>query len=201
MDFLCVRTRKLQISSLCVYPQNPNSRADLFCVRTRKLQISTMCIYAHNPNSSVIFFFCVRTRKLQISSPKVLVIPRKRWLRPNMTEKLFTGTLRINQPTNQISCCSYMCTILLVARFFCARTWNPNLAIVRRYMRTIVIIVYCFLCRKVGTPHLAIVRIYANIQNGSMDFFCVRTQKLQNRKCACMRGVFRCVRVLKTSGI
>ena len=32
-------------------------------------------------------------------SPKVLVIPRKRWLRPNMTEKLFTGMLRINQPT------------------------------------------------------------------------------------------------------
>ena len=30
---------------------------------------------------------------------KVLVIPRKRWLCPNMTEKLFTGTLRINQPT------------------------------------------------------------------------------------------------------
>ena len=35
--------------------------------------------------------------------PKVLVIPRKRWLRPNMTEKLFTGTLRINQPTNVFS--------------------------------------------------------------------------------------------------
>ena len=31
---------------------------------------------------------------------KVLVIPRKRWLRPNMTEKLFTGMLRINHPTN-----------------------------------------------------------------------------------------------------
>ena len=30
---------------------------------------------------------------------KVLVIPRKRWLRPNMTEKLLSGTLRINQPT------------------------------------------------------------------------------------------------------
>ena len=30
---------------------------------------------------------------------KVLVIPRKRRLRPNMTEKLFTWTLRINQPT------------------------------------------------------------------------------------------------------
>ena len=35
--------------------------------------------------------------------PKVLVIPRKRWLSPNMTEKLFTWTLRINQPTNQPS--------------------------------------------------------------------------------------------------
>ena len=33
------------------------------------------------------------------TSQKVLVIPRKRWLRPNMTENLFTGTLRINQPT------------------------------------------------------------------------------------------------------
>ena len=30
----------------------------------------------------------------------VLVIPRKRWLRPNMNGKLFTGTLRINHPTN-----------------------------------------------------------------------------------------------------
>ena len=34
---------------------------------------------------------------------KVLVIPRKRWLRPNMTEKLFTGTLTINQPT-KVTC-------------------------------------------------------------------------------------------------
>ena len=29
-------------------------------------------------------------------SPKVLVIPRKRWLRPDMTEKLLTGTLSLN---------------------------------------------------------------------------------------------------------
>ena len=36
-----------------------------------------------------------------IYSPKILVIPRKQRLRPNMTEKLFTGTLRINQLTNQ----------------------------------------------------------------------------------------------------
>ena len=31
-----------------------------------------------------------------IYSPKVLVIPRNRWLRLNMTEKLFTGTLNHN---------------------------------------------------------------------------------------------------------
>ena len=33
--------------------------------------------------------------------PKVLVIPRERWLRPNMTEKLFTGTLSIKQTKNK----------------------------------------------------------------------------------------------------
>ena len=37
----------------------------------------------------------------RIHSPKVLVMPRKRWLRPNITEKLFTGMLRINQPNNE----------------------------------------------------------------------------------------------------
>ena len=37
-----------------------------------------------------------------IYSPNVLVIPRKRWLRSNITEKLLTGTLRIKQ-TNQPS--------------------------------------------------------------------------------------------------
>ena len=37
---------------------------------------------------------------------KVLVIPRKRWLRPNMTEKLFTGTLRIKS-TNQHTVIKY----------------------------------------------------------------------------------------------
>ena len=29
-------------------------------------------------------------------SPKVLVIPRKQWLCPDMTEKLLTGMLRLN---------------------------------------------------------------------------------------------------------
>ena len=40
-----------------------------------------------------------RVKPRHIYSPKVLVIPMKRWLRPKMNEKVFTGTLRINQPT------------------------------------------------------------------------------------------------------
>ena len=51
----------------------------------------------------------------RIHSPKVLVIPRKRWLRPNMTEKLFTGTLRINQPTKSIAVIT-----LIMEHFPCA---------------------------------------------------------------------------------
>ena len=44
---------------------------------------------------------CSKDPHFQITPQKVLAIPRKRWLRPNMTEKLFTGTLRISQPTNR----------------------------------------------------------------------------------------------------
>ena len=33
---------------------------------------------------------------------KVLVIPRNRWLRLNMTEKLFTGTLNHNKNKNKL---------------------------------------------------------------------------------------------------
>ena len=40
-----------------------------------------------------VLFPCAR----DTYSPKVLVIPRNRWLRLNMTEKLFTGTLNKNQ--------------------------------------------------------------------------------------------------------
>ena len=46
---------------------------------------------------------------------KVLVIPRKQWLRPNMTEKLFIGTLRINQQpggvAKQITACAFCLTV------------------------------------------------------------------------------------------
>ena len=37
----------------------------------------------------------VSLSKAYLPPKKVLVIPRKRWLRPNMTEKLVTGTLSI----------------------------------------------------------------------------------------------------------
>ena len=36
-------------------------------------------------------------------SPKVLVIPRKSWLRPDMTEKLLTGTLSLNTNKQRVS--------------------------------------------------------------------------------------------------
>ena len=36
---------------------------------------------------------CVVSLSKRLNSPKVLVIPRNRWFRLNMTEKLFTGTL------------------------------------------------------------------------------------------------------------
>ena len=47
--------------------------------------------------------------------PKVLVIPRKRWLRPDMTEKLLTGTLNINTNKQIFNLCgawlNMLCTI------------------------------------------------------------------------------------------
>ena len=36
------------------------------------------------------------------TSQKVLVIPRKRWVRPDMTEKLLTGTLNLNKSNPKI---------------------------------------------------------------------------------------------------
>ena len=54
-----------------------------------------------NPHSGHRVVFLSKTHYL----PKILVIHRKRWLRPNMTEKLFTGTLRIkssNKPTKPL---------------------------------------------------------------------------------------------------
>ena len=50
---------------------------------------------------------------------KVLVIPRKRWLRPNMTEKLFTGTLRINQPTNHFGFKSGIWLLIVPVPVYC----------------------------------------------------------------------------------
>ena len=45
-------------------------------------------------------------------SPKVLLIPRNRWLRLNMTENLFTGTLNKNQ-NKKIICCWSWSAILI----------------------------------------------------------------------------------------
>ena len=44
----------------------------------------------------------VSLSKRHLLPKKVLVIPRNRWLRLNMTEKLFTGTLNHNQNKTKI---------------------------------------------------------------------------------------------------
>ena len=46
---------------------------------------------------------CCFLEQRNIYSPKVLVIPRNRWLRLNMTEKLFTGTLNNNETNKQMA--------------------------------------------------------------------------------------------------
>ena len=43
------------------------------------------------------------------TSQKVLVIPRKRWLRPDMTEILFTGTLNKNETKRKVIFPAYKC--------------------------------------------------------------------------------------------
>ena len=64
------------------------------------------CLMARTPDPEVGGSSPTRVKPCSVleqgtfTPPKILVIPRKRWLRLNMTEKLFTGTLRINQPTN-----------------------------------------------------------------------------------------------------
>ena len=48
-------------------------------------------------------------------SPKVLVIPRKRWLRPDMTEKMLSVALSLNtnkqNKTSHLHALSYICTL------------------------------------------------------------------------------------------
>ena len=73
---------------------------------------------------------------------KVLVIPRKRWLHPNMTEELFTGTLSIkpNQKPNEMvlkchliwnhSVCFLVMRILSI--HFCIET-TKNLMIIHGF--------------------------------------------------------------------
>ena len=53
--------------------------------------------------------FVSLSKRHLIYSPKVLVIPRNRWLRLNMTEKLFTGTLNHNQNKNKTNIAEMGC--------------------------------------------------------------------------------------------
>ena len=55
---------------------------------------------------------CVVSLSKTLYSPEVLVISRKLWLRPDMTEKLLSGTLNLNtnKPTNiaHVNCLQHL---------------------------------------------------------------------------------------------
>ena len=53
-----------------------------------------------DPHSSRLV---VPLSKIHLPPEKVLVIPRKRWLHPDITEKLFTGTLSKNKTKQKAS--------------------------------------------------------------------------------------------------
>ena len=55
-------------------------------------------------------------KKKKKERKKVLVIPWKRWLRPNMTEILFTWTLSINQTKTVALLMHYLTDFLFIHR-------------------------------------------------------------------------------------
>ena len=59
---------------------------------------------------------CVMSLSKTLYSPKVLVIPRKRWLRPDMMQKLLTWTLSLN--TNKQN------YFLLKGCYFCSHKYS-----------------------------------------------------------------------------
>ena len=55
----------------------------------------------------------VSLSKVTFTTRKVLVIPRKQWLCPDMTEKLLTGTLSINTNKTKVVKISNLCQLKL----------------------------------------------------------------------------------------
>ena len=65
------------------------------CMLVHNVQVSSfMKPLGHSSSAGSV---CCFLEQETFTPQKVLVIPRNRWLRLNMTEKLFTGTLNHNQ--------------------------------------------------------------------------------------------------------
>ena len=83
-----------KIAAMPIYVKNPSK---IFLGELTGLVVRAMDSGSGDPGLILgrvgVLFPCPR----DIYSPKVLVIPRNRWLRLNMTEKLFTGMLNKNQ--------------------------------------------------------------------------------------------------------
>ena len=77
---------------------------------------------------------CVVSLSKTLYSPKVIVIRRKRWLRPNMTKKLLTRTLSLNINENYIShLVSWHCTRIIasvIERYSLKFLDNKNITVI-----------------------------------------------------------------------
>ena len=87
---------------IIILPMKYERRYHNICRRRGGLVVNTSDTgsrgrWGSSPSWIAVLCPCAR----YIYPPKLLVIPRKRWLRPNMTEKLFTGTLSLKKNQNQ----------------------------------------------------------------------------------------------------
>ena len=127
-------TRLILLSSYCTFKKIRKSRKKTMHVMKRyyvlrcPLSITRTCPYSSAITGSAVarwqsiglrsersgggvetYFRRVVCLSKTLYSPKVLVIPWKRWLRPDMTEKLLTGTLNLNT-NKQTNRQSYHCS-------------------------------------------------------------------------------------------
>ena len=90
-----IKSHGVPIENLCKPAQLPHCLISLiFAVYSNSREHSGVVVRASDSGARGRGFDPHSGRRVVSLTPqKVLVIPRKRWLRPDMTEKLFTGML------------------------------------------------------------------------------------------------------------
>ena len=91
---VCVCCFYFYIFSFCIFNRFDNPPTSAFRYKiSEDSRYFVLCIDGFDPRPGR----CVVSLSKTFTPQKVLVIPRNRWLRLNMTEKLFTRTLNKNQ--------------------------------------------------------------------------------------------------------